>query len=153
MSFPISSPSFDEGQTIPTRYTCDGENHSPALAWRDLPAATRSLALIAEDPDAPGRTFTHWVLYNLPPTLSSLPEGLAKTVVLSGIGTQGENDFRHTGYDGPCPPPGPAHRYYFRLYALDTGPTLPAGMGAAELRKAIQGHTLAEAQWVGRFGR
>jgi Raf kinase inhibitor-like YbhB/YbcL family protein/uncharacterized protein (TIGR00297 family) len=154
MSFPISSPSFDEGGTIPTRYTCDGENHSPALTWSDLPAGTRSLALIAEDPDAPSGVFTHWVLYNLPPTLASLPEGLAKTVALTGVGTQGENSFHRTGYDGPCPPPGAPHRYYFRLYALDSAPTLPAGMTAASLRsKAIQGHTLGEAEWVGRYGR
>jgi uncharacterized protein (TIGR00297 family)/Raf kinase inhibitor-like YbhB/YbcL family protein len=154
MSFPISSSSFDEGGLIPTRFTCDGENHSPALAWRDLPAGTKSLALIAEDPDAPGGTFTHWVLYNLPPTLTSLPEGLAKTVALTGVGTQGENSFRRTGYDGPCPPKGSTHRYYFRLYALDSAPTLPAGMTAATLRaQAIQGHTLGEAEWVGRYGR
>jgi Raf kinase inhibitor-like YbhB/YbcL family protein/uncharacterized protein (TIGR00297 family) len=153
MSFPLSSSSFEEGELIPARYTCDGENHSPALAWRDLPSGTRSLAVIAEDPDAPGGTYTHWVLYNLPPSLPGLPEGLAKTVALSGFGTQGENSFRHTGYDGPCPPAGPAHRYYFRVYALDSGPTLPAGMSAADLRKAIQGHVLAEAEWVGRYGR
>lgn len=153
MAFPIFSSAFEEGARIPARYTCDGQNQSPALSWRDLPPGTRSLALIAEDPDAPGGVFTHWVLYNLPPTLTALPESLAKTSSLPGIGLQGENSFRRTGYDGPCPPPGPAHRYYFRIYALDADPTLPVGLAAADLRKAIQGHTLAEAQWVGKYSR
>ena len=153
MSFPVFSSAFEEGARIPTRYTCDGQNHSPALSWRDLPSGTRSLALIAEDPDAPGGTFTHWVLYNLPPTLSALPEGLAKTVSLPGIGTQGENSFHKTGYDGPCPPAGPAHRYYFWVFALDTDPTLPAGLSSDDLRKALQGHILGEAQWVGKYSR
>ncbi|MCL4559223.1 MAG: YbhB/YbcL family Raf kinase inhibitor-like protein [Chloroflexi bacterium] len=153
MSFPISSSSFEEGGLIPSRYTCDGENLSPALSWKDLPGGVRSLALITDDPDAPGGTFTHWVLYNMPPTLTILPEGVAKTATLPSVGTQGINDFRRVGYDGPCPPRGPLHRYYFNLYALDTPPTLPPGLNAAGLRKELKGHILAEAQWIGRFGR
>jgi Raf kinase inhibitor-like YbhB/YbcL family protein/uncharacterized protein (TIGR00297 family) len=153
MSFPLSSTSFDSGSTIPQKYTCDGDNRSPALNWSDLPSGTFSLALIAEDPDAPSGTFTHWVLYNLPPTISTLPEGLPKTATLQNGAFQGVNDFRKTGYDGPCPPPGAAHRYTFKVFALDIAPTLPGGMKASELQKAIQGHVLGKAEWVGKFGR
>jgi hypothetical protein len=153
MSFPLSSTSFDLGGMIPVKYTCDGDNRSPALTWSDLPVGTGSLALIAEDPDAPIGTFTHWVLYNLPATVSTLSEGLPKTATLQNGASQGVNDFRKTGYDGPCPPPGSTHRYYFRVYALDVAPTLPAGLKASELQKAIQGHVLGKAEWVGKFGR
>jgi Raf kinase inhibitor-like YbhB/YbcL family protein len=153
ITFPISSSSFPEGELIPARYTCDGENRSPELAWKDLPTATRSIALLVEDPDAPGGVFTHWVLYNLPPSIRSLPEGQPRTATMPGNGTQGINDFRRAGYDGPCPPAGSTHRYYFKLMALDIEPSLPAGFNAGKLRKAVQGHILAEAQWVGRFGR
>lgn len=153
MSFPLSSTSFDMGSTISQKYTCDGANRSPSFTWKDLPQGTRSLALIADDPDAPGGTFTHWVLYNIPPSLSIIAEAQPQTPILPNIGTQGTNDFRHSGYDGPCPPPGPAHRYYFRLYALDIAPTLPENLKAADLRKAIQGHVLGDAQWVGRYSR
>jgi len=153
MSFPISSTSFEEGGFIPERYTCDGENRSPALAWRDLPSGTRSLALMTDDPDAPVGTFTHWVLYNMPANLSKLAEGINKDGSISGVGTQGTNDFHRLGYDGPCPPKGPAHRYYFTLYALDIAPTLPANLSASQLRKTMQGHILAQSQWVGKYGR
>jgi Raf kinase inhibitor-like YbhB/YbcL family protein/uncharacterized protein (TIGR00297 family) len=153
ITFPISSSSFAEGELIPGRYTCDGENRSPELAWKDLPQVTRSLALLVEDPDAPGGVFTHWVLYNLPATVRSLPEGQPRTATMPGNGTQGINDFRRAGYDGPCPPAGSVHRYYFKLMALDIDGSLPAGLNAEKLRKAVQGHILAEAQWVGRFGR
>ncbi|HVN53998.1 MAG TPA: YbhB/YbcL family Raf kinase inhibitor-like protein [Anaerolineaceae bacterium] len=153
MSFPIFSTSFEEGGAIPPQFTCTGENRSPNLSWRDLPAGTHSLALITEDTDAPGGTFIHWVLYNLPPTLVLLPEGLGKDAPLPNGATQGLNDFRRRGYDGPCPPPGPTHRYYFILFALDSAPTLPLDLTAAQLRKAMKGHILAEANWVGKFAR
>lgn len=153
MSFPLSSTSFDFGSTISPKYTCDGANRSPALNWSDLPVGTGSLALISEDPDAPSGTFIHWVLYNLPPTVSTLPEGLPKTETLQNGAIQGLNSFGKTGYDGPCPPPGTPHRYYFRVYALDIAPTLPVGLKASELLKAIQGHVLGKAEWVGKFGR
>ena len=153
MTFPISSTAFEEGKLIPARHTCDGQNLSPMLSWRDLPPATRSLALITDDPDSPGGTFTHWVLYNLPPALTVLPEGIDKTASVAGIGAQGTNSFGRTGYDGPCPPHGSVHRYYFRLYALDIDPTLPAGLNANQLRKELQGHVLGEAQWIGRYAR
>lgn len=147
MSFPISSTSFEMGGMIPSKFTCSGENRSPALSWKDLPAGTRSLALIVEDPDAPSGNFIHWVLYNLPASVSQLAEGNP------GAGTQGTNSFSKAGYGGPCPPPGPAHRYYFRLFALDLDPTLPGNLKAADLRKQIQGHILGEAEWMGKYGR
>ncbi len=152
-SFPITSTSFEEGGAIPPVFTCTGENYSPNLSWKDLPSGARSLALIVSDPDAPGGTFIHWVLYNLPPTLTLLPEGLGKTSALPNGSAVGYNDFHHLGYDGPCPPPGPAHRYYFSLFALDSAPTLPANLTAGDLRKTMQGHILAEAVWIGKFAR
>ncbi len=153
MAFPISSTAFEDGSLIPVRFTCDGANRSPALTWRDLPANTRSLALITEDPDAPLMTYIHWVIYNIPPTVTTLPEGIPQGQTAAGVGTQGANSARHLGYDGPCPPPGGAHRYYFRLYALDIDPTLPPGLDSGQLRKELQGHILGEATWVGRYGR
>jgi len=153
MAFPIASPSFQEGELIPERYTCDGDNRSPVLTWSDLPEGTRSLALVLDDPDALSGVFVHWVLYNIPPTLNRLAEGILQDPVLPGIGTQGTNSYGRTGYNGPCPPRGSVHRYYFHLYALDTAPTLPGGLTAAELRKTIQGRVLSEATWVGKYGR
>jgi Raf kinase inhibitor-like YbhB/YbcL family protein len=153
MSFPLTCSSFEEGSAIPDPYTCEGDNLSPAFTWRDIPTGTRSLAMIAEDPDASSGTFTHWLLYNMPPVLTFLPEGLPKSSVLLNLGTQGYNDFHRIGYDGPCPPRGSNHRYYFHLYALEFAPTLPPDLTPGELRKAIQGHALGEASWVGRYGR
>jgi Raf kinase inhibitor-like YbhB/YbcL family protein len=157
MAFPIASPSFEEGEMIPAKFTCEGENRSPVLTWSDLPEGTRSLALILDDPDAPAGPpeghFIHWVLYNIPPTLNRLAEGQPRDPVLAGVGTQGTNSSGRTGYDGPCPPHGSVHRYYFHLYALSTAPTLPSGLNAAQLRKTIQGHILSEAAWVGKYGR
>jgi Raf kinase inhibitor-like YbhB/YbcL family protein len=109
--------------------------------------------MIADDPDAPGGTFTHWVVYNLPGNLTGLAEGVAKTETIDSPGSQGVNGYQRIGYDGPCPPAGPAHRYYFTVYALDIEPTLPAGLDAPRLRSTMQGHILGEAQWVGKYGR
>jgi Raf kinase inhibitor-like YbhB/YbcL family protein len=155
-SFNLSTPAFKDSESIPTRYTCDGENKSPDFTWTTPPPGTRSLALVADDPDAPMGVFTHWVLYNLPPTLTSLPEGLpqvAQPRPIGASGTQGMNSFRHTGFDGPCPPRGSDHRYFFRLYALDLEPNLPAGLTADRLRSALQDHILAQAQIMGRYRR
>lgn len=152
-TFTLFSKSFGNGEPIPSKYTCDGDNLSPALSWSDLPENTHSMALIVDDPDAPVGTFVHWVLYNIPINLSELREGVTKTKHVSGIGSQGINDFHRTGYDGPCPPRGSDHHYYFTLYALSSPPTLAPGLSAAGLRKAIKGKILAEAQWTGVYHR
>lgn len=153
MVLKLSSSAFAEGGTIPKKYTCDGESISPPLAWTAPPAGTKSLALISDDPDAPGKIWVHWVLYNLSPNLRELPEKVPPQNEALGGARQGTNDSRKIGYGGPCPPRGPAHRYYFKLYALDTELALQAGATKEELLKAIQGHILAEAQLMGRYGR
>ncbi len=149
----LAISAFPNGGNIPKDYTCDGANRSPAITWSGVPAAARSLALIVNDPDAPVGTFTHWVLYNLPPELTGLAASQPKTAALPGIGVQGSNDFRRTGFDGPCPPPGKPHRYFFRLYALDEDPILADGLDAARLQKEMQGHILTQGEWMGKYGR
>ena len=151
--FQIESAAFTQGAAIPTRYTCSGENISPALTWTQPPASTRSLALIVDDPDAPAGTWTHWVVYNLPAQTRALEPNRPKGDTLPGGGLQGTTSFGSAGYGGPCPPPGPAHRYFFRLYALDTVLSLKAGAAKREVLAAMKGHILAEAQLMGRFKR
>ena len=153
MAFELKSPAFSSGGDIPVKYTCDGADLSPPLSWTDPPAKTKGFALVADDPDAPGGTWVHWVLYGLAAGLRELPEGVPARESLPGIGTQGVNDFRKVGYGGPCPPRGPAHRYFFRLYALDIELTLPARKTKAELLKAIEGHRLGQAELMGRYKR
>lgn len=153
MAFTVQSTAFAAGGMISARYTCDGANLSPELRWKDAPAGTQSLALIADDPDAPAGTWTHWLLWNLPPQATLLPEGVPPAETLASGARQGRNDFRRLGYGGPCPPPGKAHRYIFRLYALDTRLELKPGAGRHELDGAIQGHVLAQSEWMGRYGR
>ncbi len=149
----ISSPAFENGKSIPAKFSCQGENVSPLLTWSGVPPRARSLALITEDPDAPSGTFYHWVVYNMQPTLTGLPEKVPTTGEVAGIGTQGSSGFGRTGYGGPCPPPGKPHRYYFTLFATDLEPTLSPGLNAAGLQKQLQGHVLAQAQWMGTFQR
>lgn len=151
MAFTLESPAFDEGDTIPIRYTCEGEDVSPALQWQDAPANARSFALIMDDPDAPRGTFTHWVLFDIPADQTGLPEA----VQAGDIGTSGVNDFRKTGYGGPCPPPGHGpHRYFFTLYALDIDTlNLPAGAARSKVEQAMQGHIIGQAQLMGRYER
>ena len=151
--FTISSSSFPQGGEIPRQFTCDGADISPQLSWTAPPAGTQSLALIADDPDAPVGTWVHWVLYNLPPSATSLPEGLGKAEELSGGGRQGRNDFRRIGYGGPCPPPGKPHRYFFKLYALDAQLDLKSGASKQELERAMSGHVLARAELMGKYQR
>jgi Raf kinase inhibitor-like YbhB/YbcL family protein len=152
-TFPLSCPAFTQGSLIPKQFTCDGVNVSPALNWSGLPPGTLSLALITDDPDAPGGTFTHWVLYNISPSLTGLPEGVLKATQAPGIGTHGNNSFGRPGYGGPCPPRGAPHRYYFTLYALDLPPDLPPGLTSTRLQSAMHGHILAEGQWMGNYQR
>lgn len=149
----LTAAAFKDGDALPVKNTCDGENKSPALSWSGVPEGTQSLALIADDPDAPMGTFTHWVLYNMPPAQTSLPEGVPQVAQPRGYGTQGMNSCRHTGYDGPCPPKGPEHRYFFRLYALDLPPNLQGGLTAAQLAKAMEGHIVGQAQVMGHYHR
>jgi Raf kinase inhibitor-like YbhB/YbcL family protein len=149
----IISPAFADGQPIPDKYTCAGLNVSPPFAWADAPVGTKSFALIADDPDAPGGTWVHWVIYNLPPTLTALAENTPKLPELSGGAKQGLNDFGQAGYGGPCPPPGKPHRYFFKIYALDTTLDLNSGATKKELLKAMGGHALAEGQLWGTYQR
>lgn len=153
MAFTLRSPAFEHGATIPREHTCDGADRSPQLAWSDPPPGTKSFALVADDPDAPVGTWVHWVVYDLAAKARELPTGVPPRDEIEGGGRQGVNDFRRVGYGGPCPPPGPAHRYYFKLYALDAPTGLPARATKAALLKAIRGHVLAEAQLMGRYQR
>ncbi|RMH32756.1 MAG: YbhB/YbcL family Raf kinase inhibitor-like protein [Nitrospirae bacterium] len=153
MALTLSSPAFREGDRIPSKYTCMGADVSPPLQWSAPPKGTQSLALIADDPDAPMGTWVHWVLFNIPPSEQGLPEGLPTKDVLPNGAKQGINDFKRIGYGGPCPPPGKPHRYYFTLYALDTMLRLPARATKAQVLEAAQGHVLAKAQLMGQFAR
>ncbi len=148
----ITSSAFTEGAMIPRRYTCDAENVSPPLQWADAPAGVKTFALIADDPDAPAGTWIHWVAFNLPANSAGLPEGVKPQANVEGGGTQGTNSFRKIGYGGPCPPSG-THRYYFRLYALDSALSLKSDAGAREVQAAMKGHVLAEADLMGRYKR
>jgi len=151
MALQLTTAAFPAGGTIPKKFTCDGPDVSPALAWTDPPAETKSLALIVDDPDAPGRVWVHWVLYNLPAGTRKLPEGVGKDAELPDGSRQGLNDFRKIGYNGPCPPHGPAHRYFFKLYALDLKLNLKSGATKADVESAMKNHVLAQAELLGKF--
>jgi Raf kinase inhibitor-like YbhB/YbcL family protein len=153
MSMTLDSSAFTNGSEIPKKYTCSGEDVAPPLRWGEPPANTRSFALIADDPDAPAGTWVHWVLYNLPGSARGLDEGTPASESLSGGAQQGINDFRKTGYGGPCPPPGKPHRYYFRLYALDTVLNLKPKATKKDVEGAMKGHILGQAELMGRFRR
>jgi hypothetical protein len=153
MHIQLTSAAFADGQPIPAKYTCDGSDVSPPLQWTNAPANTKSFALIADDPDAPMGTWVHWVAYDLSPVTSALPEGVAKSQYISGNAMQGQNDFHRLGYGGPCPPPGKAHRYFFKIYALDTVLNLKPGLTKKELLKVTNGHVLAEGQLMGTYQR
>jgi len=153
MPFQITSTAFSNGASITKNYTCDGPDVSPALTWTGAPAGTQSFALIADDPDAPAGTWVHWVLYNLPAAAKELPEGLKKEEQLPDGTQQGLNDFRKIGYNGPCPPPGKPHRYFFKLYALNAKLTLKPGATKADVESASKGHILGQAELMGKYGR
>jgi Raf kinase inhibitor-like YbhB/YbcL family protein len=149
----IHSKEFVANGPIPVTYTCSGDDKSPALAWSGLPAATKSIALIVRDPDAPMGSYVHWVLYNLPASATGVPAGLPTTPTLENGAVQGVSGRGTSGYQGPCPPPGHPHHYHFRLYALDSKLNLAAGANADEVEQAIKGHVLASADLVGTFAR
>lgn len=153
MALELKIPAFADGSEIPKRYTCSGADLSPALNWVGVSPAARSLALIADDPDAPGGTWTHWVIWNIPAHLKALPEAVPTREILENGACQGANDFHRIGYGGPCPPPGKAHRYFFKLYALDAKLDLKTGASRQELERAMKRHVLAQAEWVGTFRR
>lgn len=148
----IESTAFTADGMIPSLYTCDGQDISPDLHWDAPPTGTQSLALIVDDPDAPGEIFVHWVLYDLPPEIHQLPKAIAAQAELPGGGVQGKNDFGNLGYGGPCPPNG-IHRYFFKLYALDRQLGLKSGATKAQLEAAMNGHILAAAELIGRYAR
>jgi Raf kinase inhibitor-like YbhB/YbcL family protein len=149
----LTSSAFSEGAAIPAKHTCDSKNVSPPLKWSGVPPGTKSLALIVDDPDAPMGTWVHWVLYDLAPTTSELPEDMPKSQFVAGGARQGLNDFRHLGYGGPCPPPGKPHRYFFKLYALDTVLDLKPGATKKQVETAMEKHILAEGQLMGTYQR
>jgi len=148
----LKSPAFAQGAPIPPEHTCDGKDVSPPLSFTGTVPGTRSLALIVDDPDAPMGTWVHWVAWNIPAGAQSLPGNLPKKDTLQDGIRQGFNDFHRAGYGGPCPPSG-THRYFFRLYALDTTLDLPATTTRKDLDRAIRGHVLAQAELLGTYSR
>ncbi len=148
----LRSSAIGKGQEISRRFTCDDADISPPLSWSGVPPGTRALALICDDPDAPVGTWVHWVYYDIPATVSQLGEGVAPDEKPAQGGVQGRNDFGRLGYGGPCPPSG-RHRYYFRLYALDTSLGLKPGASRQQVESAMAGHVLDEAQLMGTYSR
>ena len=149
----LESVAFQEGQPIPAIHTCDGEDRSPPLTWREIPVSTRSFALIADDPDAPRGTWVHWVLYNLPADAVELAPNVPGHPELPSGTRQGLNDGGDVGYGGPCPPRGTPHRYFFRLFSLDCLLNLPPGVNRSDLDQAMAVHLLAEAALMGTYQR
>jgi Raf kinase inhibitor-like YbhB/YbcL family protein len=149
-AFELKSQAFKARESIPAKYTCMGKDVSPGLSWTGAPPNTRSYAIICDDPDAPMGTWVHWVYYDIPPSASSLPEGMSVDAKPPPGGTSGVNDFGKLGYGGPCPPSG-THRYFFKLYALDKVLGLVPRASKADLEKAMQGHILAKTELMGTF--
>ncbi len=151
--FTLHSADFAPGAPIPTADTCSGANRSPALNWSGAPTGVKSFALLVTDPDAPMGVYKHWIVYNLSPATDRLPANLPATPTIAGGGVQGTNERGTIGYHGPCPPPGPAHHYHFRLYALDEMLDLKPGATNDEVEAAMKGHELAATDLVGTFAR
>jgi Raf kinase inhibitor-like YbhB/YbcL family protein len=151
--FAVSSAAFQAGETLPAKYTADGADLSPPLAWNGAPVGTRSFAIIADDPDASGGVFTHWVIFNLPEYATGLPEGMQKQPITPDLAIQGKNDFGGIGYGGPAPPAGSVHHYRFTVYALDDKmDRITVGATADELKAQMQGHILAQDTLTGLYG-
>lgn len=148
----VESSAFKEGDMIPKKYTCDDIDISPPLTWSSIPDGSKSLALICDDPDAPAGTWVHWVLFNLPAETKELSENIPPQKTLANGAKQGENDFGQIGYGGPCPPSG-THRYYFKLYALDTELSLDSGATKKQLLEAMEEHILGQGQLMGKYKR
>ena len=152
MEIKLTSEAFKEGKMIPSKYTCDGQDISPSLKWNNIPEAAKSIALICDDPDAPMGTWVHWVLYNLPSETSQLQEGFPEDETLPDGTRQGITDFGKTGYGGPCPPSG-THRYFFKIYALDSMIDIATIADKETLLKAMEGHLLGQGQLMGTYKR
>lgn len=153
MGFELHMGAFGSGGEIPRKYTCSGADVSPGLSWSGVPEGAQALGLIMDDPDAPGGTWTHWVVWNIPATSTGLGEAVPRRSALEEGTMQGVNDFNRIGYGGPCPPPGRPHRYFFRLYALDAAVTVRAGAARSELERAMAGHVIGQAEYMGMFKR
>ncbi len=153
MALEITSPAFKNNEFIPKKYTCEGENISPALAWSGVPAGTKDFVLIVDDPDAPMGDWVHWLVYNILAPSNSLKENIFNLVGASLPYTQGKTSFGDIGYGGPCPPPGKPHRYFFKIYALDTTLNLKPGVNKPQLLKTMEGHILEQAQLIGLYKR
>ncbi|EMG36452.1 phospholipid-binding protein, PBP family [Desulfocurvibacter africanus PCS] len=147
----IASPAFENGQPIPEKHSCDGEDVSPALTWDDVPQSAKSLTLVVEDPDAPRGTWDHWIVFNIPPVVKGLREG-AGAGNLPGQALHGRNSWTRNNWGGPCPPSG-THRYFFKLFALDAMLDLSQGASKAELLEAMDGHILDKAELMGTYKR
>ena len=152
MPLELRSSAFAHSEAIPEQFTCDGADISPVLQWSNVPDNTQSLALIMDDPDAPAGTWVHWVLYNLPASTRSLPEAIAAEPELADGSRHGQNSWGRLDYGGPCPPSG-THRYFFKLYALDTSLDLPVGADKDGLLQAMEGHILSQAELMGTYAR
>lgn len=150
--FSVTSPHIQHEQPIEQKYTCEGENKTPLLTWHNVPKGTRSLALICDDPDAPRpEPWVHWVVFNIPVDRETIGPSLDRKKEVADGTLQGKNSFRKIGYDGPCPPAGTQHRYFFKLYALDTMLDLKGGATKQELLEAIEGHIIAQAELMGTY--
>jgi Raf kinase inhibitor-like YbhB/YbcL family protein len=151
MPFELTSTAFSAGEPIPRRFTGEGEDLSPPLEWKNSPEGTTTYAIVVDDPDAPDRVFVHWIIYNLPGISRELAEGVPKEPSLPNGAKQGRNDFGEIGYSGPAPPPGSAHHYFFRIYALDSGVNLPPGASKEELLVSMHNHILDQAELIGTY--
>ena len=152
MKISVTSSAFKDGEMIPSKYTCDGDDISPEISWAGIPAGAKSIAMISDDPDAPRGTWVHWVIYNIPPQSMGLPGNVPPDKMLGDGSLQGMNDSRQTGYGGPCPPGG-VHRYFFKVYALDAKLSLGPNATKKDLEEAMKGHILADGQLMGRYKR
>ncbi len=158
MAIKITSPAFAEGEMIPRKYSCDGEGISPALKWENIPENAKSLVLISDDPDAPAGTWVHWMVYDIPASINGFPENIPSKDLLEDIegfnlsGKQGVNSGRSIGYQPPCPPFG-THRYFFKIYALDTMLNFEPGATKKKVLKAMEGHILDQGELMGKYKR
>lgn len=152
-SLNLQSAAFKNGESIPDKYTCNGENISPPLSWSTAWNNIKSWALIVDDPDAPRGIFTHWVVFNIPSNVTGLPEAVRTAENIQNGALQGKNDAMKLGYTGPCPLPGPVHHYNFNIYALDTTLDLSAGASKKQLLDAMQGHIISQGKLTGIFQR
>jgi len=153
MSLKVTSDAFHDGEPIPKDHTCDGADRSPPLQWEDAPEGTKAFAVVVDDPDAPVGTWTHWLIYNVPPAAKALGRGVPTKDTLGDGSRQGTNDFGKIGYGGPCPPRGSNHRYFFKVYALSAPLDLEPGAKRDAVLKALKEKTLAQGQLIGRYGR